>query len=215
MIPVMRALYVDAAMRVVGASTAMRAATGTVSVTVVVCLSVVCLAVGAACAVSVEPGQDGGEEEEDAVHDAKGETSFEHGAGLVHSGVDAVVGVSGTEGPKVYVKAAAGVDVDAVGGSYVTQIPDRGDEGPDETQVDDRHEERIVRRAVVTEQGEDGPSQTEHRNNEQDQNIVWCQRIVFNIAVDEPSKHAHGWDQCEDLHKAPKGEEDCEQHDDR
>lgn len=190
----------------------MRTTAASVAVSVIVSLSVVGLAVGTAGAVAVEPSQDGGEEEEDAVHDAKGEAGLEHGASLVDRGVDAVVGVGGTKGTKVEVEAAAGGDVDTVGLGDVAQVPDGGDECADEAEIDDGDEQGVGGRAVVAEEGEDGPGEREHRDDEENKYVVGRQGVDFDIAVDEPGEHAHGWDQSEDLHEAPKGEEDGEQH---
>ena len=82
-------------------------------------------------AVAVEPGQHGGEEEEDAVHDAEGEAGLEHGARLVGVDVDAVA-VEGPEGPKVDVVARA-PDAGAVGARDEPEVVDCCDEGADES----------------------------------------------------------------------------------
>lgn len=187
-------LDIDAAVGVVRASAAaaVRAAAVTVAVAVVVSLAVVGLAVGAAGAVAVEPGEDGGEEEEDAVHDAKGEAGLEHGARLVDRGVDAVVRVGRAKGPKVDIEATAGADVYAVGVGNVAQIPDSGDEGTHKAEIDNGDKQGIGGRAVVAEEGEDGPGEREHRDDEQDEYVVGRQRIVLDVAVDEPGQHAHG-----------------------
>ena len=87
--------YVDAAVGVRGATTAVAAgataATAAVAVAVIVGLAIVGLAIAIADLIAVHPGEDAGEEEHDAVHDAEGEAGLEHGAGLVDVDVDADV----------------------------------------------------------------------------------------------------------------------------
>lgn len=82
-------------------------------------------------AVAVEPGEHGGEEEEDAVHDAEGEAGLEHGARLV--GVDAdAVAVEGSKRPEADVVARP-ADVGAVRAGDEAQVVDSSDEGADES----------------------------------------------------------------------------------
>jgi len=82
-------------------------------------------------AVAVEPGQDGGEEEEDAVHDAEGEAGLEHGARLVGVDGDAVA-VEGPKRPEGDVVARAR-HVGAVGARDESEVVDGRDEGADES----------------------------------------------------------------------------------
>lgn len=89
-----------AASAAVGASASSVAVAGVVRLAVVAGLGGVVLGESAA----VQPGQDGGEEEEDAVHDAEGETGLEEGACLV--GIDAHT---------VAIEAAKDSKVDIVG----------------------------------------------------------------------------------------------------
>lgn len=81
-------------------------------------------------AVAVEPGEHGGEEEEDAVHDAEREAGLEHGARLVGVDVDAVA-VEGPEYPEADVVARP-ADVGAVGAGDEAEVVDGCDEGADE-----------------------------------------------------------------------------------
>lgn len=82
-------------------------------------------------AVAVEPGEDGGEEEEDAVHDAEREAGLEHGARLVGVDRDAVA-VEGPEYPEADVVARP-ADVGAVGAGDEAEVVDGCDEGADES----------------------------------------------------------------------------------
>lgn len=84
-------------------------------------------------AVAVEPGEHGGEEEEDAVHDAKRKTGLEHGARLVGVDRDAVA-VEGPEYPEADVVARP-ADVGAVGAGDEAEVVDCCDEGADEACV--------------------------------------------------------------------------------
>lgn len=80
--------------------------------------------------VAVEPGQDGGHEEEDAVHDAEGPAGLEHGARLVRVDRHAVAVVL-AEDAKVDVVRVAPADAGAVGAADEAEVVDCGDEGAD------------------------------------------------------------------------------------
>lgn len=114
--------------------TAMRAPATTVAAPRHMRLAIIALrrpAVVACHAVAVEPGQHGGEEKEDAVHDAEGEAGLEHGARLVGVDGDAVA-VEGAEDAKVDVVGRAGRDVGAVGVGDEAEVVDACNEGADE-----------------------------------------------------------------------------------
>lgn len=83
-------------------------------------------------AIAVHPGQDGGAEEHDDVHDAEGEAGLEHGAGL--RDLDADVGDG--EGAEEEGPVAIAGDASAVGPGNVAEEVHGGDEGADETEVD-------------------------------------------------------------------------------
>lgn len=87
-------------------------------------------------AIAVEPGEHGGEEEEDAVHDAEGEAGLEHGARLVGVDVDAVA-VEGPEYPEVDVVGRP-ADAGAVRAGDEAEVVDRCDEGADESFYEER-----------------------------------------------------------------------------
>lgn len=77
--------------------------------------------------VAVDPGEHGGEEEEDAVHDTECEAGLEHGAGLV--GVDfETISAKGAKNAKVDVVGRAGGDVGAVGAGDEAEVVDTCDE---------------------------------------------------------------------------------------
>lgn len=125
-------LDIDAAVRVGAAPPAAVPAAG--AVPAVAAARVVGLAVVPrvlADALAVEPGQHGGKEEEDAVHDAEGEAGLEHGARLVGVDVDAVA-VEGPERPEVDVVARA-PDAGAVRARDESEVVDGCDEGADES----------------------------------------------------------------------------------
>lgn len=185
-------LHVHAAVRVGAVAGAPAAA---VRVAVVVRLAVVGLAaalVGAEAA-AVEEGEDGGEEEEDAVHDAKGPAGLEHGARLVDVSRDAVDRGLAEDAEADVVRVAA-ADVGAVGVADPAQVVHAGDEGAHEAQIDEGYEDGVGRRPVVGEQREHGPGEREHRDDEEDQHVGRRQDIGRVPAVDEPGKHAHSRD---------------------
>lgn len=74
------------------------------------------------------------------------------------------------------------------------QLVDARDKGPHETEIDEGDEERVGARAVVCEQGGDGPRAREHRDDEENQDVVGRERVVGCVDVDEEGEHAEGWD---------------------
>lgn len=172
-------------------------------------VGVAAIGLGTAHPPTMHPSKHGGEKEHDCVHDAKCEAGLEHGAPLVGSNVDAGPG----NGPTPAAGApCAPVPGGAVGLSDESQEVDGGDEGSDEGEVDERDEHRVGAAAVVGEEGEAGPGKGEDGDDEEDQDVVGRQGVALDVDVDEPGQHAHAWDQSDDLHDAPKGEEDGEQH---
>lgn len=81
----------------------------------------------AADAVAVQPGEHGGEEEEDGVHDAEGEARLEQRARLV--GVDAQAVAVDAKEAKVDVVRGAVANVGAIGAGDEAEVVDAGDEG--------------------------------------------------------------------------------------
>ena len=106
--------------------------------------------------VAVHPSQDGGEEEHDAVHDAKREACLEHRAGLV--GLEVKVGARhGPESAEAGVPVPVLGQVRAVGVGNVAQVPHAGNEGADEAEIDEGDEAGVGRRAVVGKDCKEGP----------------------------------------------------------
>lgn len=120
-----------AAAAAVGAPAAAVAVAGVVRLAVVARLALAAVSVAVLGeAVAVQPGQDGGEEEHDAVHDAEGEAGLEQGARLV--GVDAHARAVDAKEAKVDVVGGPRRDVGAVGARDEAQVVDARDQGPDE-----------------------------------------------------------------------------------
>jgi hypothetical protein len=167
------------------------AAAPSVAVTVIVRLAVVRLTVFGAHAIAVEPGQDAGEEEEYAIHDAEGEASLEHGARLVDVDVPRVE-AGRAQGPQRQVERVTRTDRGAVQACESAHVPNGGDEGADEAEIDDGHSQRVGGRTMVAEDGVDGPCQGDDGDDKHDEDEVGRQRVDRNKAVDEPGQHAHG-----------------------
>lgn len=176
----------------VRAAVAARAAAVRVAAAVVVMAGVVPAAVlVGAHPAAVAKGDDGCEEEEQAVDDGKSPAGLEHGAGLVGGEVP-----SGTGDGEV---AEAGAPVVAVGLCAVgvgdaAQLVDGADESADEGEVDEGDEAGVGRGAVVGEEGEDGPGDGEDRDDEEDENGVGREGVGRHVRVDEPGEHAHDGD---------------------
>lgn len=155
-------------------------------------------------------GQQTGDKEKDAIHDAKGPAGLEHGAGLVHAHAKSV-DVRLAEDAEGQGVALAG-ERRAVVGADATQVVDASDESPDEAEVDEGDEVAVVPAAVVGEEGEDGPYSREYCDNEEDEDGGWGEQILGIVDVDEVGEHAKGGDEGNYLHEAPEGEEYSEQH---
>lgn len=65
---------------------------------------------------------------------------------------------------------------------------------------------------MVEEQREDGPCQGQYGYDEQDQDVIWGQNVIVDIAVDKVCQHAHNGDESDDFEESPKDETDCEEH---
>lgn len=139
--------------------------------------------------ITVQDGENGGDEEEDAVHDAEGEAGLEHSARLVDGDVDSVE-VGRTEDAKTLIIRAACLNVGAVGARDPTEVVHAGDQSANEAEVDETDEARIGLATVVAEQGEDGPGRAEDRDNEQYQNVCRSEEVVLIVAADKVGKHS-------------------------
>lgn len=160
--------------------------------------------------IAVGKGDERGEEEQDGVHDGKRPASLEHGAGLV--GGPVVVRAGDGNITKAVGPVAVARDVGAVGVADAAQIPDGGDEGADEAEVDEADEHGIGRGAVVGEEGEHGPGEGKDRDDEEHENGIGREGVCLDEAIDEPGEHAHGGDQSQDLKDPIADEEECEPH---
>lgn len=114
-----------------------------------------------------EQQQKGGDGEEDAIHDAKSEARFSHRTFLVgvqaqgrRIATDAIV-VDGDG------ETAVGGEIGAVGVGDVTELVDAGDEGADETKVDEGDKYGGVASGFAAEDGEYGPSGSEDGDDEE------------------------------------------------
>jgi len=65
---------------------------------------------------------------------------------------------------------------------------------------------------MIGEERINSPGTSKYRDDEEDQNGIWRQRIGTVVLMHKVGKHAQGWDQSNDLEEAPKGEEDAKQH---
>lgn len=97
-----------------------------------------------------------GEEEKDAVHDAKDPAGLEHGARLVDVEPHATQG-DGAQHAEADDRVRVGCDATAVVVPDAAQLVDAGDQGADEAEVDEGDEECVGARAVVGEECVDGP----------------------------------------------------------
>lgn len=147
-------------------------------------------AAAAADAVAVQPGEDGGEEEEDGVHDAEGEARLEQGARLV--GVDAdAVAVDAEEAEVDGVGRAVG-DVGAVGAGDEAEVVDAGDEGADEA-CGGREEEERLAAWIVSANCEGWERETERRRahtqiNKRDESRIGAAPVVGEEGEDGPGE---------------------------
>lgn len=103
------------------------------------------------------------------------------------------------------------------------------DECAHEEEVDECDEHGVGFGAVVGEEGGDGPGEREDGDDEEDEDVVGGEGVLRGVDVHEVGEHAHGGDlwvrlveyggygegrkyQGDDLHEAPEGEEDTEEH---
>jgi hypothetical protein len=137
-------------------------------------------------------GEQAGEEEEYAVHDAEGPARLEHGARLVGGdaiGVEVGLGED-AQGERVALGRGAG----AIVAADVAQGADAADEGADDAQVDEGDEVGVVARAVVGEEGEDAPDGGEDGDDEEDEDGGGREAVLLVVDVHEVGEHAEGWD---------------------
>lgn len=138
--------------------------------------------------VAMAPSSEGGGGKEDAVHNGKSPAGLEHGAGLESLPVK---GATRDVAADIVCPDSTGGGVVALGVADVAQVVDGGDEGADNGNVDEGDEEGVGGRAVVAEEGEDGPGEGEDGDDEEDEDGVGGQEVALDKLVDEPGEHAH------------------------
>jgi len=121
-------------------------------------------------------------EEKDAVHDTKCERSFQHRALLICWEVQSI-DICAPEDTEVDLVAISACNVRAVLMRYASKVIDSSDKSTDETQIDERDEARIGGRSMVGKECADCPSDTEHGNDEEDQDVGRCKGIGRSVDV--------------------------------
>lgn len=74
----------------------------------------------------------------------------------------------------------------AVGVSDATELIDTCDKGADETEVDERDKVRIILGKAVRQESCEGPDKRKHADDEEYEDEVGRERIVFHEAMDKP-----------------------------
>lgn len=161
---------------------------------------------------AVAKGGEGGRGKEDDVHDGKGPAGLEHGAGLVGLPAPVRDGDVGGRVPGRCGGGGEGAAAAAVGVGDAAKLVDGGDEGGEEAEVDEGDEVGVCGRAVVAEEGEDGPGEGEDGDDEEDEDRVGRQGVVGDELVDEPGEHSHGGNQSDNLRDPGAHEDECEDH---
>lgn len=161
-----------------------RALAGPMAVAMRVRLTNIRLPITGAHAIAMHAGKDRGEEEKDGVNDAESKARLEHSARLVDLHIHAIERRAAEEA-EAQVHARPAHDMRAVRVGDEAQGVHGADEGAHEEQVDEGHEGRVCRRAVVREEREDGPGGGEHGHDEEDEDVVGRQRVDAVIAVHE------------------------------
>ena len=141
--------------------------------------------------ITMHPRQNRRAKEHDNIHDAESEASLEHRARFRNLDADG----GGDEVPEEEAPVAVAGDAGAVDAGDVPEEVDGGDEGAEESDVDEGDEGGVGGGAVVGEDGEDGPGEGEHGDDEEDEDVVGGEDVFVLEAVDEPGEHAY----CGDL----------------
>ena len=123
------------------------------------------------------------DEEEDAIHDSKRKTSLQHRTGLIH--IDGESRNTARDIAEIDGVGRAGTDAGARVFADEAQFIDRGDEGADETEIDEGDEEGVGFRAVVGEERCDCPGGAKDGDDEEDEDVGWCEGIVRGVDVHE------------------------------
>jgi len=112
---------------------------------------------------------------ENTIHNPKRKTSLQHRTLFIcceMKGIDRY----GAEDTRDLVLGVGG-DVCAVLTRDAAQFVDASDEGADEAEVDEGYEQRVVFGAVVGEEGADCPGRSEDGDDEEDEDVVWCEGV--------------------------------------
>lgn len=135
-------------------------------------------------AVAVEKGNEGSDEEENDVHNGKSPAGLEHRARLVVAEVVAGPNNADITGGNTPVGAAG--EADAVGVAHASEEPHTGDKGSDKEKVDEADEKSIGGGAVIAEEREEGPGESENGDDEENKDGVWGEGVLLDEAIDEP-----------------------------
>lgn len=159
---------------------------------------------------TVQESNNRGDGEEDDVHDTKRPAGLEHTAWLV---VDEIVaGANDTNTASRDIPVVGAANANAVGVSDITQVVNGSDESAEEEGVNKCDKVSVCRGAVVAEESEDCPGESENGNDEEDEDRIGGQGVLLDEAIDEPGEHAHTRDQSDDLKDPEEDEEHCEKH---
>lgn len=142
---------------------------------------------------TMEERQDTRNEEENGIHNPKGEASLLHRTLLISAEIEPSHSRR-TEIAEWNRVRVAGGNVWAVLVGDVAEGVDGADEGPDEEEVDEADEARVVGGAVVGEEGCNGPGEGEDGDDEEDKDIVGGEGVRAVVDVHEVGEHAHCWD---------------------
>lgn len=129
------------------------------------------------------------DEEEDDIHDAQRKTRFEHRTGLVHPHAHPIdVGIAPRA--KIDIVPRAGAEGCTVGVGDVAERVDACDQRADETEIDEGDKECVVARAVICEEGCDGPGACEDRDYEEDQDVVGRECVIGCVDIHKECEHS-------------------------
>ncbi|TGO47991.1 hypothetical protein BCON_0256g00200 [Botryotinia convoluta] len=126
---------------------------------------------------------------ENTIHDSKRKTRFEHRTRFINFDTHPI-NIRISECPEIDIVSGGSSQMGTIRVGDEAELVDAGDKGTYETEIDERDEERVGARAVVGEEGCDGPGAGEHGDDEQYEDVVWGERIVGCVDVDEEGEHA-------------------------
>ncbi|TGO39336.1 hypothetical protein BHYA_0056g00480 [Botrytis hyacinthi] len=129
------------------------------------------------------------DEKENAIHDSKRKTRFEHRTRLINFDTH-TIDIRISKRPEIDIVTGGSGQMRTVGIGDEAQLVHAGDKGTHETEIDEGDEERVGARAVVGEERGDGPGTGEHGDDEEHQDVVGGERIVGCVDVDEEGEHA-------------------------